>query len=82
MDYHLATEGFRGAYLHDPIAVAEAVVPGILATRSATIAIATGDGIVRGMTSASPGRTQSRQHALATCIDEVAFRNLFQRVWT
>lgn len=82
MDYHLATEGFRGAYLHDPIAVAEAIVPGILATRSAAITIATSSGIVRGMTSVSRGRAPFKRHALATEIDASAFRMVFRRVWS
>ena len=34
MLYHLETEGFNGGYLHDPLAIAAAVDPLLIETRS------------------------------------------------
>lgn len=51
MDYHLLTEGFRGAFLHDPMAIAEAAIPGLLRTTRQGVGISTSDGPARGMTS-------------------------------
>jgi purine nucleosidase/pyrimidine-specific ribonucleoside hydrolase len=49
--YHLKTEKFNGAYLHDPLAVALVVAPRLVKTeRVAGIAVETGGEWIRGMT--------------------------------
>ncbi len=81
MRYHLATEGFRGAYLHDPIAVAEAIRPGILKFRACEVQIDTGSGVTRGMTTLAPARRRRGSVRVAIDVDAGAFRELLKRMW-
>lgn len=81
MRYHLTTEGFRGAYLHDPIAVAEAICPGILTSRASSVQIDTGAGMTRGMTTLALARRRRGSVRVAVAVDAGAFRKLLKRMW-
>lgn len=82
MDYHRLTEGFHGAYLHDPVAVAEAIRPGLLSSVSIDVDIVVGDGPARGMTSAGTiRRTDRGRIRMAREVRGRTFRGLFERVW-
>jgi inosine-uridine nucleoside N-ribohydrolase len=82
MDYHRSTEGFLGAYLHDPVAVAVAICPGLLRAEPVNVEIVARDGPARGMTTegtiqrAARGRVQ-----VARGIRRRAFFHLFDRIW-
>lgn len=82
MRYHEATEGFRGAYLHDPIAVAEAIRPGILRSRGSSVKIEIGGGITRGMTTEVPDGRRSGSVRIATAVDTREFRAMLSRLWS
>lgn len=50
MLYHKKTEGFYGAFMHDPATVAVAIDPALVRTRKAHIKIETAGVLTRGMT--------------------------------
>lgn len=81
MDFHRRTEGFHGAYLHDPIAVAEAIQPGLLSSVSASVSIVTREGPARGMTSMTPAGVRSRIR-VADSVDPDRFFRMFERIWS
>jgi purine nucleosidase len=83
MQYHELTEGFLGAYLHDPIAVAEAIQPGILHAEPADVSIVAREGPARGLTSEKAPTSRVRQRTqIARSLDAPAFLELFDRFWT
>lgn len=82
MDYHRLTEGFFGAYLHDPVAVAEAICPGLLRSEPMDVDIVARDGPARGMTTGeSNGRSDRARVCVAREIRARDFVRLFDRVW-
>jgi purine nucleosidase/pyrimidine-specific ribonucleoside hydrolase len=85
MQYHRKTEGFYGGYLHDPIAVAAAIEPGIVQTRKAQVVVERRGEWTRGMTIADARKRSARGEPsveVATKMDRERFLNLFhERVW-
>jgi inosine-uridine nucleoside N-ribohydrolase len=82
MDYHRATEGFHGAFLHDPVAVAEAICPGLLYAEPVNVEIVDRDGPARGMTTEGTIRHVTRGRVwVARGICRPTFFRLFNRIW-
>lgn len=85
MRYHLKTHGFNGGYLHDPIAVAAAIDPSLLRTRTVHVDVETEGAHTRGMTVADfhQRRTLDRNTVnVALTIDRERFLRLFhERLW-
>ncbi len=82
MEYHRLTEGFKGAYLHDPIAVAEAIVPGVITAVNARVEIVSREGPSRGMTSlVAADRASRRSVRVGRSLNRDTFTRLFHRVW-
>jgi purine nucleosidase/pyrimidine-specific ribonucleoside hydrolase len=85
MRYHLATQGFNGGYLHDPMAVAVAVDPGLVKTRTTHVDVETKGEYTRGMTVTDFGarRSGKREHVhVALAVDRDRFLRLFhERLW-
>jgi purine nucleosidase/pyrimidine-specific ribonucleoside hydrolase len=80
MRYHMATEGFDGGYLHDPIAVACVIQPSLIRTTRNRIDVETKGELTRGMTIA--GIQRPRTVDVATRIDREGFLKLFhKRLW-
>ncbi len=85
MQYHRTTEGFYGAYLHDPIAVAVAIDPTLVRVRSVHVDVETEGQHTRGMTVAD-FRKLPRQHErtvnVALTLNRERFLKLFhERLW-
>ena len=85
MRYHLATQGFNGGYLHDPMAVAVAVDPGLVKTRATHVDVETKGDYTRGMTVTdfAPRRSGKRGSVhVALTVDRDRFLRLFhERLW-
>lgn len=85
MRYHRKTDGFYGAYLHDPIAVAVAIDPTLVRTRSVHIDVETEGRYTRGMTVADFRKTPHHSKRLvdvALTINRERFLKLFhERLW-
>jgi inosine-uridine nucleoside N-ribohydrolase len=82
MDYHRSTEGFLGAYLHDPVALAEAIAPGLLRAEPVSVEIVARNGPARGLTLEGANRQTARGHVqVARDVRRLAFFRLFDRVW-
>ena len=85
MRFHDRTEGFYGAYLHDPIAVTVAVLPAIVETRRTAVRVETKGELTRGMSVAVGGLKSSAGHPLvdvATDLDGETFLRFFHsRLW-
>ncbi|MEK7670553.1 MAG: nucleoside hydrolase, partial [Bacteroidota bacterium] len=88
MRYHMATEGFDGGYLHDPIAVACVIQPSLIRTTRNRIDVETKGELTRGMTVAAntPAVWRGIQRPgtvdVATSIDREGFLRLFhERLW-
>jgi len=93
MDYHWKAEGFRGGYLHDPLAIAAAIDPSIVRTELMNVLIETEGHLTRGMTIGEKGRGQAavkrakspkrtRGVRVATRVDRERFLDLFHdRLW-
>ena len=84
MAYHRKTEGFYGAFLHDPVAVAAAIDPSMFTFQSRRVQIETRGTITRGMTVAESRRKASEGNPVrvAVRIDRGRFLTLFhQRLW-
>ena len=85
MRYHLATQGFNGGYLHDPMAVAVVVDPGLVKTRTTHVDVETMGEYTRGMTvtDLSARRAGRRGHVhVALAVDRDRFLRLFhERLW-
>ncbi len=79
MKYHVRTEGFDGGYLHDPLAVAAVVDPGLLTTLPAQIRVECESPLTRGMTVAtfSYGTRSSVFPRVAVGVDQARFKRLF-----
>jgi len=83
MEYHLRTEGFRGGYLHDPLAVAVVVDPSLIETRHVDAHVECRGTFTRGMTVADV-RTEKQSGPLrvVTRVDRERFLQLFrERLW-
>ena len=86
MRYHKKTEGFLGAFLHDPIAVSVAIDPGLFRTQRVSVQVETKSDLTRGMTigdfrKKSGARGTAVQVALR--IDKERFLKLFhERLWS
>ncbi len=85
MRYHLATQGFNGGYLHDPMAVAVAVDPGLVKTRRTHVDVETKGEYTRGMTVADFSTRRPGKHGqvdVALSVDRDRFLRLFhERLW-
>jgi inosine-uridine nucleoside N-ribohydrolase len=85
MRYHKKAEGFLGAYLHDPIAVATAIDRKLIETKRVHVDVETTGTFTRGMTVADfrsrvPVRKPSVE--VAVKIDREGFFKLFhERLW-
>ena len=85
MHYHKRAEGFDGAYLHDPIAVAAVIDRGLVQTRRVHVDVETRGSFTRGMTVADfrvrvPARKPSVE--VAVKIERERFLKLFhERLW-
>jgi purine nucleosidase/pyrimidine-specific ribonucleoside hydrolase len=85
MRYHLATQGFNGGYLHDPMAVAVAVEPGLVGTRAMHVDVESKGEYTRGMTvtdfkAIRPGKLATVHVALT--VERDRFLRLFhERLW-
>lgn len=79
LSYHHSTEGRIAAYMHDPVALAGAIRPGLLTSFSSGVDIETASGPARGMTSlTSSPRMKVR---VATNVDRTAWNTLASRIW-
>lgn len=85
MRYHLATQGFNGGYLHDPVAAALAVMPDLVKTRTTHVDVETKGSFTRGMTVSDlrkPRDPKSKTVQVAMSIDRERFLKLFhERLW-
>ena len=85
MRYHLATQGFNGGYLHDPMAVAVAVDPGLVRTRATYVDVETKGEFTRGMTVTDFKTARSGRRGrvnVALTVDRDRFLRLFhERLW-
>jgi inosine-uridine nucleoside N-ribohydrolase len=85
MRYHLATQGFNGGYLHDPMAVAVAVDPGLVKCRTTHVDVETKGEYTRGMTVSDFSPRRSGKHEtvrVALTVDRDRFLRLFhERLW-
>jgi purine nucleosidase/pyrimidine-specific ribonucleoside hydrolase len=85
MRYHLATQGFNGGYLHDPMAVAVAIDPGLVETRTTHVDVETKGEFTRGMTVTDfrPPESRKQDHVhVALSVDRDRFLRLFhERLW-
>lgn len=85
MQYHRKTENFYGGYLHDPIAVATAIDPGMLQTRKARVVVERQGEWTRGMTIADVRDRSVHDKPgveIAFKLDRERFLKLFhERVW-
>jgi len=80
MRYHMATEGFDGGYLHDPIAVACVIQPSLIRTTRNLVHVETKGELTRGMTVADARKSGTID--VATRIDREGFLKLFhERLW-
>ena len=72
-EFHDRNDGFYGAFIHDPFAVAAAIDRGLAATRPAFVDVETGPGLGHGMTVADvrglTGRTANVEVAIDGSID-------------
>lgn len=48
--FHERFDGFRGAFIHDPLALAAALDPGLVTTRAVTVDVELGGALTRGQT--------------------------------
>lgn len=85
MRYHEKTEGFYGGYLHDPIAVAAAIHPKLIQTRSVQVRVESKGEWTRGMTVADFRKKPAKGYPavrVAQKIDRERFLKLFhERLW-
>jgi purine nucleosidase/pyrimidine-specific ribonucleoside hydrolase len=85
MRYHLATQGFNGGYLHDPMAAALAVVPDLVKTRTTHVDVETTGKFTRGMTVSDlrkPRDPKLKTVQVAMSVDRERFLRLFHdRLW-
>lgn len=85
MRYHRNTEGFDGGYLHDPMAVAAAIEPGLFQTRVARVMVERRGEWTRGMTIADFRKAPARGEPsveIAFKVEREQFLKLFhERVW-
>lgn len=85
MQYHSATEGFNGGYLHDPLAVAVAIDPAFVQTERAHVDVECAGTFTRGMTVADFRQQPNRKRVsvdVATNVDRKRFFKLFHgRLW-
>lgn len=85
MKYHLATQGFNGGYLHDPMAIGVAIDPSLVKTRRVHVDVESRGMFTRGMTVTDlqehRGRSLTRAD-VAMAIDRERFLKLFHdRLW-
>jgi inosine-uridine nucleoside N-ribohydrolase len=85
MKYHLATQGFNGGYLHDPMAVGVAIDPSLVKTRRIHVDVESRGAYTRGMTVTDLKEHGSRSVPtvdVALAIDRERFLKLFHdRLW-
>jgi inosine-uridine nucleoside N-ribohydrolase len=80
MRYHEQTEGFRGGYLHDPLAVAAAIDPSLLTTLRTVVHVERRSPLTRGMTVAEfrLDRTKTQKGVeVAVAVERERFLRLF-----
>lgn len=86
MRYHQKTEGFLGAFLHDPIAVSVAIDRELFRTQRASVQVETKGDLTRGMTIGDFRKKSGvRRKAVdvALRIDKERFLTLFhERLWS
>ena len=80
MEYHALTEGRRSAYLHDPVAMAEAIRPGVLSKVRTGIRVETWNGPARGMTVFAT-LPAGKSPFVATGVDHGNWKILSRRIW-
>lgn len=49
-EFHARADGFYGAHIHDPFALAATIDPALVTTRPVHVAVETGPGLAHGMT--------------------------------
>ncbi|MGB2867889.1 MAG: nucleoside hydrolase [Bacteroidota bacterium] len=85
MLYHKKTEGFYGAYLHDPVAVAAAIDPTLVKSRKSYVEVDTNGFLTRGMTTAAVRKRAGRLPFvdIATSMNrELFLRRLYSCLWS
>jgi inosine-uridine nucleoside N-ribohydrolase len=60
MEFHAAYDGFYGAFIHDPLAVAAALDPGLITTEPLFVGVETRGELTDGMTVADRRRLTGR----------------------
>jgi purine nucleosidase len=83
MEFHSRFDGFYGAFVHDPLAVAAALDPGLVRTEEVTVDVELGGILTIGETVADWRRVWGRAPTLAVAVEaDVAtfFDRLFERV--
>lgn len=85
IQYHKKMDGFDGAYVHDPIAIAVAIDPSLIQTRRVHVDVETEGRHTRGMTVADfrkPLRRGEQTVDVALTINHERFIKLFhERLW-
>ncbi|HEY6952190.1 MAG TPA: nucleoside hydrolase, partial [Bacteroidota bacterium] len=79
MRYHKTTLGFEGGYLHDPLAMAIAILPSLAEYRRAHVSVESAGMLARGMTVADLQTTASGKPRIAVAIDREKFLESFHR---
>lgn len=86
MRYHRKTEGFLGAFLHDPITVSVAIDPGLFRTQRVFVQVETKSDLTRGMTIGDFRKKSGARGAavqVALRMDKERFLKLFhERLWS
>jgi inosine-uridine nucleoside N-ribohydrolase len=85
MKYHLATQGFNGGYLHDPMAIGVAIDPTLVKTRRVHVDVESKGDFTRGMTVSDLREHRGKSLCtvdVAMAIDRERFLELFHdRLW-
>lgn len=77
IEYHMATEGKPGCYLHDPLAVAHAVDPTLCGVREAFVQIEVAGGVSLGMTVADLRQSKPPNARVCLEVDSPRFLRMF-----
>jgi inosine-uridine nucleoside N-ribohydrolase len=68
-EFHAATDGFYGAFIHDPFAVAAALDPALVRATPVFVDVETGPGLAHGMTVADWRGHQGRPPNARVAVD-------------
>jgi purine nucleosidase len=69
MEFHSRYDGFYGAFIHDPLAVAAALDPGLIRTEELAVDVELGGTLTTGETVADWRRTWGRPPTLAVAVE-------------